>query len=153
MSLFTRLSRLALFFVSTGYVVLGFNSAACAIENSSTVHVQPILKTTKSWDGALIRYPEGQAEISGVIIDIAPGGETGWHLHPAPSFGMVLEGSLDVSLKDGKTKHLEKGDSMVEVVNTLHNGRNNGTTPLKLVIFYAGVEGQKLSVKEKSSGK
>ncbi len=39
-----------------------------------------VLKTSQSWDGALLNYPQGQAEITGVRIEIAPGGETGWHL-------------------------------------------------------------------------
>jgi len=37
---------------------------------------------------------------------------------------------------------------LAEVINTLHNGRNLGSTPVKLVVFYAGVVGQKLTVKE-----
>ena len=53
----------------------------------------PLLKTQTSWDGTAIEYPKGKAEITGMIVEIAPGGETGWHLHPVPSFGMLLEGN------------------------------------------------------------
>ena len=82
-----------------------------------------------------------------LLIEIAPGGETGWHLHPVPSFGMVLEGELEVSLKDGQRKRLKAGDALAEVVNTAHNGRNIGNAPVKLVVFYAGSKGQPLSQK------
>jgi quercetin dioxygenase-like cupin family protein len=143
-------SRLGILLLGSS-LSFGLTPNAFALENSATVHLQPILKASKSWDGTPITYPSGQAEITGLLIEIAPGGETGWHSHPAPSFGMILEGSLDVTLIDGRVKHLEKGDTLLEVVNTAHNGKNNGTTPLKFIVFYAGAEGQKLSVKE--SGK
>lgn len=57
---------------------LSFSSSLSAIETSEAVKVTPVLKTSRSWDGALLKYPQGQAEITDVRIEIAPGGETGW---------------------------------------------------------------------------
>lgn len=127
-------------------------SNAFALENVGGIQITPLLKTTTSWNGAPIHYPEGQAEITGVTITIAPGVESGWHTHPAPSFGVLLEGELDIMLKSGETKHLKPGDSIVEVVNTLHSSKNNGSVPVKLIVFYAGAVGQKLTTKETESG-
>ncbi|MDD5276075.1 MAG: cupin domain-containing protein [Methylovulum sp.] len=110
--------------------------------------VTELIKTTTSWDGKQIVYPAGQPEITGLLIEIAPGKQTNWHLHPYPSFAFILEGSLEVTLKDGKVKHLQAGDPLVEVVNTPHNGRNIGGTPLKIMVFYAGIAGKKLTVEE-----
>ena len=121
--------------------------AAQAIEPSQTVKVTQLLKTTTSWNGAPIHYPQGQAEITSLLVEIAPGGETSWHEHPVPSFGFLLEGTLEVSLADGKKKLLKPGEALAEVIATAHNGRNVGTTPLKLIVFYAGaVDKQPLSV-------
>ena len=61
---------------------------------------------------------------------------------------MVLEGEMEVVLKTGEIKHMKAGDSVVEVANILHNGRNAGTKPLKIIVFYAGEVGSKLTVKE-----
>ena len=119
---------------------------AQAIEPSQTVKVTQLLKTTQTWNGAPIKYPEGQAEITGVMIEIAPGGETNWHEHPVPSFGMVLEGTLEVSLTDGRKRLIKAGEAIAEVVATAHNGRNVGTTPLKLIVFYAGAVDKSLTV-------
>jgi hypothetical protein len=66
----------------------------------------------------------------------------------AASFGYVLEGELEVSLKDGSTRRVVAGQALAEVVNTLHNGRNVGKGPVKLVVFYAGVTGSTLTIKE-----
>ena len=120
---------------------------AAALESSQTVKVTQLLKTTTSWNGAPLKYPEGQAEVTSLLVEIAPGGETNWHEHPVPSFGFLLEGTLEVSLADGKKQVLKTGEALAEVIATAHNGRNIGKTPLKLIVFYAGaVDKQPLSV-------
>ncbi len=129
-------------------IMLACISQAHPLEESASIKASTILKTETSWDGQPIEYPTGKAEITGMLVEIAPGGETGWHLHATPSFGMILEGELEVQLKTGEVKHLKSGEALAEVVNTLHNGRNLGSIPVKLVVFYAGAVGQKLSTKE-----
>lgn len=125
-------------------------SHAAALDATPVVTSQTILKETTSWDGRPIQYPAGPAQVTGMLIEIAPGGETGWHLHPVPSFAMVLEGELQVRLKDGRTKTLKAGEGLAEVVDTLHNGRALGTGPVRLVVFYMGTVGQGLTKKEAS---
>jgi quercetin dioxygenase-like cupin family protein len=125
-----------------------WQSGAVALEVSATVKVSTLLKTESSWDGKPIEYPSGKAEVTGMVVEIAPGGETGWHSHPVPSFGFVLEGELEVQLRSGAVKRVKPGEALAEVVNTFHNGRNVGSVPLRLVVFYVGSAGQKLSVNE-----
>ena len=130
-------------------IFLVWMSSAFALEQSSSVKSSTVLKANSSWDGKPVKYPKGKAEVTGMVIEIAPGGETGWHLHPVPSFAMILEGELEVQLKNGVVKRLRAGDALAEVVNTVHNGRNLGSVPVKIVVFYIGTVGQRLSVKEK----
>ena len=120
----------------------------CAVESSKTVKVTEWLKTTHSWNGAPLVYPSGIAEVTGMLVEIAPGGETGWHLHPVPSFGVILEGELQVQLRSGETKIFNAGTAISEVVNTEHNGRNIGQTPVKIAVFYVGVVGKKTTLRE-----
>ena len=127
-------------------LILGIRGAA-ALDPSGTVQVTPLLKTTTSWNGQPLAYPTEPAEVTGLLVEIAPSGETGWHKHPVPSFALVLEGTLEITLEDGSVNHLEAGQAAAEVVNTLHNGRNVGTVPVKLVVFYAGVRGQAVTAK------
>lgn len=125
-------------------------SPALALEESDAIKVTTILKTQTTWDGTPIVYPEGQAEVTGMLVEIAVGAQTGWHLHPVPSFAVIVQGELEVHLKSGEVKKLKAGDGLAEVVNTLHNGHNVGTIPVKLFVFYTGVVGEKLSHKEVS---
>lgn len=137
--------------ITRAFCIIGlflFHSPAFSLEQSAAVQITTLLKVANSWDGKQITYPEGKAEITGMLIEIAPGGETGWHLHPVPSFGMVLEGEIEVRLKDGRIKKIKAGQALAEVVDTIHNGRAIGTVPAKLVVFYAGAVGKPLTVKE-----
>ncbi len=142
-------------FLSLRFLVFCFSISlalnAHALENNATLKVTSVLKTTTSWDGTPLKYPEGQAEISGMLIEILPNGMTGWHLHPVPSFGMILEGTLEVTLKDGRTRVIHEGESIAEVVNALHSGKNIGKKTVKLLVFYAGAVGIPLSIKENTS--
>lgn len=122
--------------------------SALALEPAPGVKVTQVLKTTTSWDDKPIVYPEGKAEVTGLLVEVEPGAETGWHLHQVPSFAMVLEGTLEVRLKDGQVKRLQAGEALAEVVNTLHNDRNVGDIPVKIVVFYVGAVGEILTIKE-----
>ena len=137
------LKKLFLFVVALCCV----NANTSALDASEAVKVVPLLKTTTTWDGQPIVWPQGRAEVTAMQVEVAPGAQTGWHSHSVPSFAVMLEGMLEVRLKDGRTKRLRSGDVLAEVVNTLHNGRNVGTVPVKLVVFYAGIEGQGHTIK------
>ncbi len=124
--------------------------ASSAIEPTADVKVTPLLKASTSWNGDQIVYPQGKAEVTGILVEVAPNMETGWHSHPVPSFAYMLEGILEVRLKDGRIKRLYAGDALAEVVNTWHNGRNVGKTPVKIVVFYTGVADGAVTVKAPS---
>lgn len=127
---------------------LALCQGALAVEASAGVKVTQIMKTTQSWDGKPLAYPAGQAEVTGQIVEFAPGAETAWHEHPVPSFALILEGTLEVTIADGAKKVLQAGDPVAETVNTLHMGRNVGKPPVRLVVFYTGAAGQALTVKK-----
>ena len=82
------------------------------------------------------------------IIEFSPGAQTTWHTHDTPLIGTVLEGELTVYYcfedKDGivleipecdgkgTKRHFEVGDVLVEAIDVLHKGVNQGDVLLKL---------------------
>ena len=124
---------------------------AAALGAAAGVTVTPLAKETASWDGRPIVYPQGKPEMTALLVEIAPGAQTGWHHHLVPNFAYMLEGTLELTLDDGRVKLLKAGEELPEVVNRPHNGRNVGSTPVKLLVFYAGAVGTPLSVEEKKS--
>lgn len=102
--------------------------------------VKELVKTTQSWDGKVLpAYPQGQPEITILRISIPAGTQLDTHRHPVINAGVLISGQLTVVTADGKTLHLKAGDPIVEVVNTLHYGINQGKVPAEIVVFYAGV--------------
>jgi quercetin dioxygenase-like cupin family protein len=118
--------------------VISMNTVVFAEGYHPSVQIDENLSTTKTWDGASIQYPSGTARVTGAIITLPPGTETGWHMHPVPCLALILEGELLVELKDGRTKRVKAGETFAEVIGTAHNGKNTGKVPLKIAVFYAG---------------
>jgi quercetin dioxygenase-like cupin family protein len=112
---------------------------AAQVRFSST----PILQSGVTNGGGPIAYPQtDSAEVTALRVEIGPGGETGRHMHLYPAFVYVLEGAVDVEMEGGMTHSYKAGDSFLEVINTWHNGKNRGTTPVKLLVVFAGVRGK-----------
>ncbi len=114
--------------------------------DSTAIKITPLLKTTRTWDGTAIQYPEGEAQLTGLMVEIAPGGETGWHEHPVPSFELMLQGTLEVTKENGEVKRLQAGDAFSELVNSKHNGRNIGKEPVKILVVYMGTTESALTI-------
>jgi quercetin dioxygenase-like cupin family protein len=107
-----------------------------------------VLKTANSWDGKPIADPQGMAEVTTLRIELRPVAETGWHQQPVPSIAMVLEGTLEVTQRDGSSRQFKAGEALGEVVNVSHNGRNLGSSPVKLMVVYSGASGVALTHKD-----
>jgi quercetin dioxygenase-like cupin family protein len=105
-----------------------------------TAQAEPLLQTTTTWEGGAIAYPGGEAEVTAVILRIEEGQEPPFHCHPVPTLGYVLTGVVQVETKDGRTRRIEKGESVVEVMNTVHRGIAI-EAPVEIIVFYAGARG------------
>jgi quercetin dioxygenase-like cupin family protein len=111
------------------------------------VQVTPLIKTTTTSCDQPIVYPQtAEPEVSILLVEIPPGGETGWHKHPYPMCVYSLSGELSVDFEDGRTHHLAAGQAMVECINLFHNGKNVGKEPVKLVISVMGEKGKPFTV-------
>ncbi|OQA34626.1 MAG: Cupin domain protein [Betaproteobacteria bacterium ADurb.Bin341] len=114
-------------------------SSPCAADYAAAVKARLITKAEATGNGDKIRYPAfAHPEVSALEVDIAPGGETGWHKHPVPVYAYVLAGRLRVDLEGGQSLTFGPGDAIIEVVDTWHNGRNIGCVPVRLAVFYLG---------------
>lgn len=87
-------------------------------------------------------------------ITVAPGAGTGWHYHPGEVFGFISEG---VMTHYEMTRHDQgctvdatypAGAPVKEGVGPdfVHNGRNQGSTPLVMEVVYINPVGSPLSV-------
>jgi quercetin dioxygenase-like cupin family protein len=101
-----------------------------------------VLSTGTTVTGEPIRYPTGTpAHVTAVEITLAPGQQTGWHMHPVPLFGYILEGELTVDYGAKGKRTYRKGDGLMEAMNGAHDGRNTGAEPVKILAVIIGAEG------------
>lgn len=87
-------------------------------------------------------------------ITVAPGAGTGWHYHPGDVFGYISEGTMthwNVGAGDGGCvvdAVYDAGAPVKEGIGAgfVHNGRNQGSTPLVMEVVYINPVGTPLSV-------
>jgi quercetin dioxygenase-like cupin family protein len=72
-------------------------------------------------------------------LTIAPGGYTGWHTHPGPTFVAVAEGegTLYHGMSGCPATKYGVNSGFMQPATEVHNMRNEGSTPLVLWAFYA----------------
>ncbi len=117
---------------------------AFAAEYEGGVKVTLIKKAITAANGQKLAYSgTANPEVTAALVEIPPGGDTGWHFHPIPVYAYVLSGSITVEIQGSGSYEFKEGDAILEVINTPHIGRNKGRAPVKLVVFYTGEEGGK----------
>lgn len=115
---------------------------------SQEIKIQPLMRTTIDAAGQPIAYPQtDQPQLTGVMVEIPPGAQTGWHKHPYPCVAYILSGSLTVEMEGGQVHQITAGQALAESVNVMHNGKNTGTEPVKLVMFVMGEKEKPFTIK------
>ncbi len=149
------MTKQAIRIIATLSVVLLLQSGCTMVRTSQEmsqaipVVKEELVKTTQSWDGNVLpAYPHGQPEITILRINIPAGARLETHHHPVINAGVLTRGQLTVVTTDGKTLYLKAGDPIVEVVNTLHYGINHGSAPAEIIVFYAGIIGNPITITE-----
>jgi len=123
---------------------------SCATKKAPTVSVVTLAETTTSWNGdALPNYPAGAPKVTVLKIIIPPKTKLHKHHHPVINSGIVLKGELTVIDELNNVLHLKPGDVIVELVNKVHYGINEGNKPVEIVVFYAGTTDLPITVLEK----
>lgn len=121
---------------------------SCATrKNLRDISVETLVKSSQSWNGAeLPGYGEGIPEVTVLRITIPPGASLQPHKHLCINVGLLTKGELTVMTETDQKMVLKAGDPIVELVNTWHYGKNTGRKPAEIVVFYAGVIDQPITV-------
>jgi quercetin dioxygenase-like cupin family protein len=124
-------------------------SSAAQAQDSSGVTVSVLVKADSSWDGTpLPAYPNAKPEITILRITIPPGAALPLHQHPVINAGVLVSGELTVVTEDNRTKHLNAGDAIVEVVSKWYYGKSTGKDPAVILVFYAGALDKPITIRK-----
>jgi quercetin dioxygenase-like cupin family protein len=75
-------------------------------------------------------------------LTIVPGGSSGWHFHPGPTYVIVAQGTDSLYEANDPTctaHNYGPGTGFVELAGDVHDSRNAGTTDLVLFVTFMDV--------------
>ena len=78
------------------------------------------------------------------VAEIAPGAMAGRHRHPGIEIGYILEGSVTLEHEGEPAKQLKAGDAFKNEPG-VHNARNTGTVPVKILAIYLVEKGKPIA--------
>ncbi|OFX13358.1 MAG: hypothetical protein A2V59_10465 [Armatimonadetes bacterium RBG_19FT_COMBO_69_19] len=116
--------------------------AAIAVWSQVGFQATAVLQSSTTGAGQPIQFPLFRNEITALRAELAPGGQTGRHMHPVPTFVYVLEGELTVEADGQGTKVHKAGDAFLEVVNAWHNGINRTNAATRFLVVFSGEQGK-----------
>src|SRR5438874_1014024 len=77
-----------------------------------------------------------------VIAEFVPGGAAGKHTHPGEELGYVLEGTLQLEIAGQPPRTLNAGEVFFISAGVVHDGRNIGAGPAKVLATYVVEKGK-----------
>jgi quercetin dioxygenase-like cupin family protein len=80
-----------------------------------------------------------------VRVEIAPGGAAGRHTHPGEEISYVEEGTGELLIDGKPARTLKAGDGFVVPAGAIHDARNTGTQPMKVVAIYLVEKGKPMA--------
>ena len=77
-----------------------------------------------------------------VLAEFAPGAAAGKHTHPGEEMGYVMEGTLVLEVEGKKPLTLKAGDVFFVPAGVVHDGKNVGSGPAKVLATYVIEKGK-----------
>src|SRR5881398_2701651 len=75
-------------------------------------------------------------------VEFIPGGAVGKHTHPGEELGYVLEGTLELQITGQPPRTLKAGDVFYVPAGVVHDGKNVGSGPAKVLATYVVEKGK-----------
>ena len=77
-----------------------------------------------------------------VLAEFAPGAAAGKHTHPGEEMGYILEGTLQLEIQGKPPVTLNAGQAFFVPAGVVHDGKNVGKGPLKVLATYVVEKGK-----------
>src|SRR5260370_24145888 len=93
--------------LALAFLSLSATPAVAQVKFSAT----PVLQSGTTAGGTSIAYPKtDSAEVTALMLNIGPGGETGRHMHPYPASAYELAASIHGQMDRGVAQAHNAGD-------------------------------------------
>ncbi|CAN5686035.1 MAG: cupin domain-containing protein [Gammaproteobacteria bacterium] len=131
----------------TAFVIL-LSVISAGAQAAAGFKATEVFKGSTTIKGQALQYPAtNQPEVTALLVDLEPGGESERHQHPSAPYIYVIEGTFTVEFDDGTQQSFQAGQGFLEAVNTWHKARNLGATALKFMVVFTGEQGKSNFIK------
>ena len=127
--------------------VMIFVMILCTTISAYSAEKNVLLKTTSTWDNAnykKLKIKKPEVTVLKIIINVNE--ELPMHKHDLVNIAYVKKGVLTVITDDNNKITIREGEVLPELIGKYHYGKNTGSEPVELVVFYVGEKGTPLSV-------
>src|SRR3954469_23722669 len=76
------------------------------------------------------------------LAEFVPGGAAGKHTHPGEELGYVVEGTLELQIEGKPPRTVKAGESFFVPAGIVHDGKNVGKGPAKVLAPYLVEKGK-----------
>jgi len=76
------------------------------------------------------------------LAEFIPGGAAGRHTHPGEEFGYIVEGTLELQIEGQPARTLKAGEAFFVPAGVVHDGKNVGSGPAKVLATYVVEKGK-----------
>jgi len=76
------------------------------------------------------------------LAEFIPGGAAGKHTHPGEELGYVVEGTLELLIEGQPPRVVKAGEAFFVPAGVVHDGRNVGSGPAKVLATYIVEKGK-----------
>ncbi|HZS66820.1 MAG TPA: cupin domain-containing protein [Burkholderiales bacterium] len=76
------------------------------------------------------------------LAEFVPGGAAGKHTHPGEELGYVIEGTLQLEIAGEPPRTVKAGESFFVPAGVVHDGKNIGSGPAKVLATYVVEKGK-----------
>ena len=77
-----------------------------------------------------------------LVAEFVPGGAARKHTHPGEELGYVMEGTLELEVTGQPPRTLKAGETFFIPAGVVHDGKNAGSGPLKVLATYIVEKGK-----------
>jgi quercetin dioxygenase-like cupin family protein len=128
-------------------LMLATHGVVAAEPVESAIRSEILARSSSDWGGGTLpAYAGGQPEVTVARVTIPVGQALPLHEHPYMTAGVVLKGVIEVRTETGRTHVARAGDAVIELVNQPHGGANIGDEEAVILVVYAGIKDQPITV-------
>ena len=124
-----------------------FVAALVAVAGIGTLAAQQPGFTRKLVQDQNLSIPDRHAVQA--LAEFVPGGAAGKHTHPGEELGYVVEGTLELLIEGQPPRTIKAGESFFVPAGVVHDGRNVGSGPAKVLATYIVEKGKPVATPAK----